>query len=192
MRAADDESAARCFGEEISGSRLVLDDASASSLSVCSTAAADEADREQSCSSNSKRHGNRHRSEVCGHLVRPAVGETSEARALLARNPRDARGLALIQQSQTWNSADAEVTELFAIALANNGSTSQARELLARGDVTVERLIARARVALASSDTSGARALLAQARRLRTSRAVAPASLSQQIEELEAQLRSGA
>lgn len=115
-----------------------------------------------------------------------------EARALLARNPKDARGLALIQQSQTWNSADAEVIELFAIALANNGRTSQARELLARGDVTVERLIARARVALASSDTSGARALLAQARRLRTSRAFAPASLSQQIEELEAQLRSGA
>ncbi len=125
------------------------------------------------------------------HAMAAAV-VAEEARALLAREARDPRGFALIQQSHAWNSTDAEVIELLAIALASNGKTSEARELLAQGDATVERLIARVRVALASKDTEGARMMLAQARRLRTSRAFAPAALSEQIEQLEASLRGGA
>ena len=107
-----------------------------------------------------------------------------EARAQLMRTPD--RCEALARHAYLLAPNNAELEELFALALVQrtDSDTTAAAALIQGGSATVERLIARGRVALSAGNLADAREHLIAARRARAQRAFAAGSLNEAIEAL--------
>ena len=107
-----------------------------------------------------------------------------EARAQLMRTPD--RCEALARHAYLLAPNNAELAELFALAIVQrtDSDTTAAAALIQGGSATVERLIARGRVALSAGNLADAREHLIAARRARAQRAFAAGSLNEAIEAL--------
>ena len=107
-----------------------------------------------------------------------------EARAQLMRTPD--RCEALARHAYLLAPNNAELAELFALAIVQrtDSDTTAAAALIQGGSATVERLIARGRVALSAGNLADAREHLVAARRARAQRAFAAGSLNEAIEAL--------